>query len=180
MIDKILKAKHWQLFILMGTCVIFQFVSCQSSVEKTTKGINKDGYTISYPSHLKLDESGQMGTKFLLFTEKTGLDDDFVENINLVIQDLEADFGLDEFVKLSESQIKDNGKLISSEGIKDKNSEFHKMILSANVNNSDLKFIQYCFVKDNKAYVLTFTAKEDEFEKYAVEMEEIMQTFELK
>ena len=166
---------------LLILLIIFQLASCQSNEKNVTKKINKNGYTISYTSDLKLDESGKQGSEFLLFTEKTDSADNFIENINLLIQNLETlNLDLNKFVEITENQIKANGNLISSERIKNNNSEFQKLIYSAHLNNFDLKFIQYDFVENNKAYILTFTAKENEFDRYSADMEKIMKTFEIK
>ncbi|MCJ7758856.1 MAG: hypothetical protein MUP24_12010 [Gillisia sp.] len=167
--------------LLLILLLVFQLSSCQSNGKNDTKEINKNGYSLSYPSNLKLDESGNQGSEFMLFTEKTNSSDNFVENINLIIQNLETlNLDLSKFVEITENQIKANGKLISSERIKNNTSEFQKLIYSFHLNNFDLKFIQYDFVENDKAYILTFTAKENEFEKYSADMEKIMKTFELK
>jgi len=167
--------------LLLILLLSFQLSNCQSNKKKSVKEINKNGYTLSYPSNLKLDESGKQGSDFMLFTEKKNSADNFIENINLIVQNLETlNLDLNEFVELTENQIKANANLISSERIKNSNVEFQKLIYSAHLNNFDLKFIQYDFVKNNKAYILTFTAKEDEFEKYSYDMEKIMKTFEIK
>jgi len=174
------KIKKMQIKFLLILLIVFQFSSCQSNKKKETKVIDKNGYTLAYTSDLRLDESGQ-GSEFLLFTKKSNSTDNFVENINLIIQNLETlNIDLNKFVEITENQIKGNGNLISSERIKNNNSEFQKQIYSAHLNNFDLKFIQYDFVKNNKAYILTFTAKENEFDKYATEMENIMKTFKIK
>ena len=166
---------------LLILLIIFQLASCQSNEKNVTKKINKNGYTISYTSDLKLDESGKQGSEFLLFTEKTDSADNFIENINLLVQNLETlNLDLNKFVEITENQIKANGNLISSERIKNNNSEFQKLIYNAHLNNFDLKFIQYDFVENNKAYILTFTAKENEFDRYSADMEKIMKTFEIK
>ncbi|GGG50943.1 hypothetical protein [Bizionia arctica] len=167
--------------LLLISLIIFQFASCQSNKKSNIKEINKNGYIISYPSNLKSDESGKHGSEFLLFTEKTDSTDNFSENINLIIQNLETlNLDLNKFVEITENQIKANGNLISSERIKNNTSEFQKIIYSVPLNNFDLKFIQYDFVVNNKAYILTFTAKENEFDTYSFEMEKIMKTFKIE
>jgi len=129
---------------------------------------------------MRLDESGRNGIEFLLFTEKTNSNDHFRDNINLIIQNLEnLNINLDKFVEITENQIKNNGKLISSERIKSDNFEFQRLVYEANLNNNDLKFIQYDFVKDKKAFILTSSIKLNEFEKYNIEMESIMSSFKL-
>lgn len=48
------------------------------------------------------------------------------------------------------------------------------------MNSFDLMFLQYAFVKNKKAFVLTFTSKKEEFAKNLKNMETILQSFKLK
>ncbi len=144
--------------------------------------INKKGYSITYPSELRLDESGRNGTEFFLFTEKTNAGDDFTESINLIIQDLKKmNIDLNKFVEITEGQVRDAGKLISSERITTKgNQEYQKLVYELKMGDKVLKIFQYDFVKDEKAYVLTFSSKSSEFDNYSKEMIKIMNTFKLE
>ena len=144
--------------------------------------INKKGYSITYPSELRLDESGRNGTEFFLFTEKTNAGDDFTESINLIIQDLKKmNIDLNKFVEITEGQVRDAGKLISSERITTKgNQEYQKLVYELKMGDKVLKIFQYDFVKDEKAYILTFTSKSSEFDNYSKDMIKIMNTFKLE
>ena len=167
------------LFLLLS----FLFVNCQQNENKELKEIKKNDYTISYNSNLKLDESGKSGTAFLLLTEKKDINDDFIENINLIIQNLDTlNLDLNKLIKISESQINeyDKAKLIESVRIKNGANEFHKFVFEGNFTGRELKFLQYHFVKNNKAYILTFSAEPNEFESYKKEMETVMKSFKLK
>ena len=53
-------------------------------------------------------------------------------------------------------------------------------IFEGNFNGLDLKFLQYDFVKDDKAYVLTFSAKRNEFENYQKGTQKVMNSFKLQ
>lgn len=167
---------------------VLQLAGCQKdqksetiNSKNDTKKISRNGYSITYDSSFRLDESGSNGTEFYLFSQKVKSGDDFVENINLMIQDLETlKYDLNQFVTLSESQIKTNGKLIESVRKKSGEKEYHILIFEGKFNGLDLKFLQYDFVKNDKAYVLTFSAKKNEFADYQKQMEMVMNTFELQ
>lgn len=90
--------------------ISFQLVSSQSKQTKIVKEINRNGYHISYNENLRLDESGRNNTEFYLFTQKSSPEDNFIENLNLLIQNLEnLNIDLNKFVEITESQIKTNG-----------------------------------------------------------------------
>ncbi len=154
--------------------------SCQKKSSDTKNTIESNDYFMFYKSNLELDESGKNGSTFFLFTKKTNSNDNFVENLNLVIQNLEGmNIDLNKFVAISDSQIKTNGNLIESKRILGKKQEYQRYIFEGKMNNFDLKFLQYDFVKNNKAYILTYTAKKEDFEKYLPQMQESMNSFTL-
>lgn len=125
----------------------------------------KDNYTISYPENWDLDISGQMNTSLLLFSKPSSDTDDFRENVNVMIQDLQGmNLDMDGFVKISENQIKatPNSELFESKKLDDK----YLMVWKGYINGFNLKFKQYFYIIKDKAYVITFTAKENEYESY--------------
>jgi hypothetical protein len=177
-----------KLKLIILFIAVLQLAGCQKSQKNETtdlkngsKEISRNGYSITYDSGFKLDESGRNGTEFYLFSQKVEPGDDFVENINLMIQNLETlKYDLNQFVAISENQIKTNGKLIESIRKKSGENEYQILIFEGNFSGLDLKFLQYDFVKNDKAYVLTFSAKKSEFAGYQKQIEKVMNTFELK
>ena len=143
----------------------------------------KDNYSIEYPSDWELTESGQMGSSFILFSPLSSPDDLFRENVNLIIQDLTGyDLDLDQYVQISTDQVKTmlpNGKMVESERLKGKNSEYQKMIYTGSQGDFNLKFEQYYRVIGNEAYILTFTCEEDKFDEFRETGERILASFSL-
>ncbi|WP_197056102.1 PsbP-related protein [Flavobacterium gilvum] len=172
---------------LVLIAVMIAIVGCQknekksiSQPDKDTKELSGKGYSIQYDSSFRLDESGRNGTEFYLFTP-TAPGDDFSENINLIIQNLGVlKYDLNQFITLSEKQIEANGKLIESVRKNENGQEYHILIFETKMNGFDLKFLQYDFVKNDKAYVLTFSAKKDEFENHRKSIEKVMNSFGLE
>ena len=152
--------------------------------ETTWKTHSGDNYSIEYPDNWELDESGIMGSSFFIFSSLDSKDDNFRENVNLMIQDLSAmKLDLDAFVDLSKTQILSlmtDGKILEDERMKNGGNEFHKLIFKATQGQYNLKTIQYYFIKDKKAYVLTLTLTEDTFEKYQVVGDKILNSFMIK
>jgi len=146
------------------------------------KILNEGNYSISYPAGWQLDQSKAMGTTFVLFARGTEAGT-FRENVNLMIQDLTGmGLDLDKFVQMSEQQFKTmitNGKLISSKRLKDR-GEYQEIVATGTQGVMDLKFKQYYWVRDNKAYVLTFTALQSTYDAYAELAGKVMNTFKVK
>jgi serine/threonine-protein kinase len=138
-------------------------------------------YTIQHPSDWEFKESNEYGATFYIFSPLMSDDDKFKENVNLLIQDLSLqNVNLNQFVEISEDQVKtivNNGKIIESTRINTGENEFHKMIFQAEQGMYKLKFLQYYWVKNKKAYVLTFTTELDQFEDFQEIGELIMNSF---
>jgi serine/threonine-protein kinase len=90
---------------------------------------------------------------------------------------------LDKFVQVSENQVKTyiaNGKVLESKRINQNGLEFHKLIYSGTQGVFSLNTEQYYFIKSEKAFVVTFVAEEDQFDKYIVIAEKMLQSFKVK
>lgn len=152
--------------------------------ESSWKTIDESTYSIRYPENWELNISKTMGTSFILLSQQTSSEDKFRENINLSIQNLEGyNLNLDAYVAISEEQISKmvtNGIIIESKRLNTNNTEFQKIIFTGKQGLFQLKFVQYYFIKDEKAYVLTFTCEEIQYEKYNIMVEQILESFLLK
>jgi len=173
---------------LLFICLIACGPEAQNKSERETKNgwksFDESDYSIQYPENWELDKSGRMGMNLVLMSKQSSQQDNFKENVNLVIQDLkDQNMNLDNYVELSEGQIKTmltNSVLIESKRKHANESEFHKVIFTGVQGIYNLKFEQYYFIKNGKAYVLTLTCEEVKFEDYKETGEEIMNSFRLK
>ena len=148
------------------------------------KTLDQSKFSIQYPSTWELNQSGQMGTSFIIFSPLENDEDKFKENVNLLMQDLTGqNIDLDKYVEISEGQIKTmltNSTLIESKRVKKESEEFHKIIYSGDQGIFHLKFEQYYWVIDDKALVLTFTCETDQFFKFVNTGEKILNSFTQK
>ncbi|MEX2379194.1 MAG: hypothetical protein WD530_00505, partial [Vicingaceae bacterium] len=114
----------------------------------------KNEYLIEYPNNWDLDESGQMGTSFFLFSALQSQEDQFRENVNLLIQDLSGhQLDLDEYVELSEDQIKKmitDSEIIESKRVVNSESTYHKVLYTGKQGTYHLKFVQYYWLVADK------------------------------
>lgn len=163
----------------MGIASMSQGLS--QNEEAAWKALSHENYKIEYPSQWELDESGQMGAAFILFSPQSRETDNFKENVNLLIQDLSAyDLTLDQYVEVSEGQVKTlmtDGHILMSERNTTEEREFHKMIYTGKQGIFNLKFQQFFWMLDKKAYVITLTCEESEFDKYLETGERILKSF---
>ncbi len=152
--------------------------------QELTEEHTTDQYSIKYPKSWVLYEDDEMGATFHILSPKEGESDMFNENVNLIIQDLSGtNIDLDAYVQLSEKQITEmiaSGSIIRSERLKSGNLELHKVVYTGEINGFKLKLIQHYQIKDNKAYVLTFTAEEKAYDSYRAYGQQILNSFRWK
>ena len=162
-----------KLFLLL---LLISKISYAQTLEKS---IDENLYSINYPSSWKLDNTGRNNCEFFLFASP--IDTNFGSNINLLIQNLEGmNLDLTKFTEISENQINANGKLISSTRKNVYGLEFQELVFEANLNGKYLKFYQQYFVKNSSAFILTFTALTNHYDKLINEAQIIINTFKLK
>lgn len=181
-----------QIQLLALTYLFLSLMACGQTAQKNTeketengwKALSEINYYIQYPESWDIDKSGQMGTSVILLSKQSSQPDQFRENVNLIIQDLQGQIiNLDKYVEISEGQIKTmitNGNLIESKRLSENGSEFQKVIYTGDQGAYKLKFEQYYWIKNGKAYVLTLTCELEQFEKYKVTGEKVLNSFRLK
>ncbi len=115
-------------------------------------------------------------------TAKDGAEDKFQENVNVIIQDLSAQpMTLNEFTKLSLDQYGDMGEtvqIITVEDTKLAGSPTKKAVVKMNYYGMPLKLKQLWFIKDNKAYLLTYTALETTYNAFEDKATQLIMSFE--
>jgi len=177
-------------FLLFTIAACAQTASKQKSetVKASTindwKTLDHPNYFIQYPQNWELNSSGQMGTSFILFSASEAQGDKFRENVNLLIQNLpDKSIDLDKYTEISEEQIKimiTNSAINESKRIKNENVEYQRVIYTGDQGVFHLKFEQFYFITNDKAYVLTFTTEKDKFESLKETGEKILNSFRLK
>lgn len=162
--------------------ILFLFIHLSYSQPSNENIIfSKANYKIEYPQNWRLDTSRIMGAEFFIFSPLESQTDKFRENINLLIQDLTGqNIDLVKYKQITERQISEmtvNPKLFESSLIKNKTSDYFKTTYAMTQNNFRLKITSICFIKDEKAYLLTFTSEYDKYDKYEKNCKEILSSF---
>ncbi len=162
--------------LLIYILVILNTASCQQS-DKIN--LDRKDFSISYPSHLNLDDSGKEGTAFILTAEKDDVNDIFVENINLVISDA-GNVSFNDFVAKTEKEVGSVANIVEKKFLKVNGKECFKLKLTTSQNGTDLTFIQNYYVENQKVYALTFSSETRKFNDYFEEMNEVLLSFKIK
>src|SRR5690554_1117087 len=141
------------------------------------KEIKKDNYSIKVHKDWMVDLYPVSEIDLYIYMD---LEDEFTENINLLIRDLgDSKMTLDEIVKNERADLETLATVISSERIVIPNKEYQRIVMTSPFYGESLKFIQHYVLKDSRVYVLTFTSLKRDFNQYEKIAEQIMQSFKV-
>lgn len=169
--------KKRTLFTILG------FLTFILSAQNKYETYSTDKFSIEYPLNWEL--STVTGTQ-ALFTISSPLEsenDSFAENINLITQNLKGfEMTLDKYVKLNKEELSTipDGEMFSSKRLKKGTQEYHLIVFKGRMSNLNLKVQQLYAIKEETAYILTFTATYETYEQYHKIGEDILNSFTLK
>ncbi len=148
------------------------------------KTYTTSAYSINYPENWTLDASKQKADAILFFSPLDNANDNFSENVNVIEQNLAGqNIDLPRYKQITESQIsalQTSGKLISSTIEKSSNGSryYVEYLMTTQGNNVHIKSL--CYMKNEMAYLITFTTKTETFDRYNKIGSEIIESFKFK
>jgi hypothetical protein len=140
-------------------------------------------YSIGYPASWKLDTSGKMGTQFFVFSPLQDNTDRFSENVNLIIQDLKGQrVDLLQYKQITDEQLASlpGTTVFQSEIAGTKNAAYYVVNYTMKQGNQNLRIVSRCYIKNEKAYLLTFSAAIAAYQAYQKTGEAILASFVLQ
>lgn len=137
---------------------------------------------IHYPVAWIMQEE-VMGAVVTFNSAQEGANDRFQENVSIIIQDLgEQKVTLKQYTEAVIGQlprIMPGLNLIESKPIILSKNPAHKIICTAQQAEFRLKILQVWTIKDNRTYMLTFTAEEGKYPKFDKTVEKMLKTFKI-
>ncbi len=167
----------------LTTLITLLFFTVTTFSQKKMETFEKNGFSINYPVKWTKNDSGQMGTQVIFFSEIEP-NDTFRENVNVLIQDLKGqNFTLETYKRTTMQQIKtmvSDHVIEKNETMKAKGEEYHVLIWSGTVSGNKLKFKQHSYVKDEKAYVVTYTSTPEGYAKHFAIADSMIKSFKIQ
>lgn len=165
--------KYLSLVIILMLCVS-SFVFAEEFNIYKSPFFN---FVISYPQNWKIkDISGIV----VFISPLENKDDKFSENVNVVVEDIgKYRLSLEQYAKAAD----DNWLKIDS---KVRVIDFQKTNLNGEeafytiAENDKFKFKQYKLIKNNKAFIITYTSELNKFNKFLNIADIIIQSFKIK
>ncbi len=100
--------------------------------------------------------------------------DTFQENMNVTVEQLPRAYSVEEYMDASMGQLK---RIYSDLKVNETSDNRH--IISGVVSGIPVKQLQYFFVQDEVAYVLTFSSNQENFDRYYEDFELIADSFKI-
>lgn len=147
------------------------------SQEMKTYTDNQAGLSINYPSTWEYQANPR--TVFILIRPLEKQGQVFRENVNLIIND-DQDLTLQEFTGVAKMQLRkqlQGYKELSTETVELGGKQYAKIIYQHNTNNLPLKVAYYILLHNGKAYNLTCSSTQANFEKYLPVFEKMVSSF---
>lgn len=170
-----------KLLLPLIFCTIVFSVNGQSVVADDYKMFSKNGFEISYPDGWRVDTSGTMNSKVFFFSPLEGPEDKFSENLNVMMQNLGGhQIDIQKYKEISEQQIKvmfSDGRLLESKVVDNNGREEYRLLYEFSQGIFKLKVSAICFIKNDMAYLATFTSEMSKFERYQKTAERMLVSF---
>lgn len=170
-----------KLLLPLLFCLTIFSVNGQSVVVDDFKKFSKNDFKISYPSTWRIDTSGTMNSKVFFFSPADGPDDKFSDNLNVMVQSLGGQpIDIQKYKEISEQQIKvmfSEGKLLESKVENSSGREEYRLSYEFSPGIFKLKVSAICFIKNDMAYLATFTSEISKFERYQEAAEKMLASF---
>jgi len=163
--------------------LLLLFVSAFTFAQDDWETLEKDNYSINYPSHWEYsDKKPQPSVKFMFFSEIESQNEDaFRENVNMTTENLNGQkMSLSDYTELSINNIKKElptAKFISNKSIKVNGIDVSDVIWTGTFGTVELKFRQFLLIHKGSAYILTYSSTVSEFENYSEITNTILNSF---
>ena len=166
--------------LLVVSFLVLGSVLCQAQ-EQNVYESPYFGFSISYPADWRTTELGGI---IVFLSPLESAEDNFSENINVVVEDLSSAPGisLKEYADISASNLE---AMLTGLKIVDRSSTVvdgkETAVITYTRPERDLKLKQrvYILISNNKGYNLTYSAKEDSFDKFLPQAETIIKSFRI-
>jgi eukaryotic-like serine/threonine-protein kinase len=164
----------FSLFALLGTLLL---TLCCSNDTMTYTDEEK-GYSIAYKTDW---EKKDVDISIVFSSPKENEDDLFQEAVNVVVQDMSSmSMTLEQLTGHMEDYLeKASATIVKSEAATLGGIPGHKLVVTGNQGEMELKMQQVYTVVENKAYIVTYTAEADKFDLFLKDAEKMIDSFKV-
>lgn len=167
--------------MILGIILTSGCASKTSTAQFLTFTDSANGIKIKYPSGWTKNKDLR-GIIITFDSPKENASDKVQENLNVIKDKLPAQTTLDQYIDLSTNQVKQSikdFKLNNSSKITLAGNSARKLIFTGKSDKYNLKWLQIIAEKNNKIYVLTYTAEASKYSKFLGNIQKMIDSFEI-
>ncbi|MFY0546227.1 PsbP-related protein [Brevibacillus sp. H7] len=140
------------------------------------------GFCFIYPKEWSI-ATESLGAVAIFLSQKESESDGFQENVSIGLQDLENNEfkTLDQYVDSNIRGLEKfvtNYELVETKDLVISNIPAKQIIYTGDQGIYRIKFLQTYFIKDNVAYIISYTADQEKFDKYLKLAENVITSFQ--
>ena len=165
-----------------GGWMIFKQQSTEPEIELQVYENSRQGFKINYPddwSQQNRDDFFATGVVF--FSDLEDSSDRFKERVSILVEDLADDTSLAQYTEASLAEIKrlSDPKIGTAETVNLGREVGRQIVYQGEEHGGAVQRLQAWSVKDNQAYVITYTARPESYETFLATVEKMMESFEV-
>jgi eukaryotic-like serine/threonine-protein kinase len=152
---------------------------CSVAALAQTSTLSKATYSVKYPAPWSIEGTADTKQFTIKAAPDSGLIDNFIENLNMVINDLNSPMDAKQYAEFSKGylpqKIKNFTVLQNAKGNLTSNSWY--MVFKGIQFGKKLQWKQYYIVKGAKVHILTFTAEAIRYKEYIKTVDAMMKSY---
>lgn len=163
---------------------VWLIVSCAlcMAANAQTNTLSKSTYSVKYPDPWSIEGAADAKQFTIKAAPDSGVYDQFIENLNLVIYDLTSPMNAQQYADFSKTtlpqKIKNFVILENKKGSLGANSWY--MVFKGMQFGKKLQWKQYYIVKGSKVHILTFTGEATRYKEYIKTINTMMASYTIK
>lgn len=166
----------------MKTSLFFLAAVVSLSVSAQSNTLSKSTYAVKYPDPWSIEGTADAKQFTIKAAPDSGIYDQFIENLNLVIYDLTSPMNAKQYADYSKTtlpqKIKNFVILQNAKGSLGKDSWY--MVFKGVQFGKKLQWKQYYIVKGSKVHILTFTGEATRYKEYIKTINSMMASYSIK
>jgi|GEM_PF-3396213 len=159
---------------------LFLLVAVTAAGQSNT--LSKSTYAVKYPDPWSIEGTADSKQFTIKAAPDSGVMDNFIENLNMVINDLNSPMNAQQYAEFSKGylpqKIKNFVVLENAKGNLGKDSWY--MVFKGVQFGKKLQWKQYYIVKGSKVHILTFTGEATRYKQYIKTINSMMASYTIK
>ncbi|MEN2488408.1 hypothetical protein AAYQ05_11475 [Flavobacterium sp. B11] len=173
-----------KLFLNFIGILFVTFVFGQHKSEDTSGKlyISEKKYSVLFPYNWHLQQSDSLQKKFMLLSEKSSANDNFIENVSLWISDIGYSGVKAKTVKkIIDKRFGVSSEIISNRKVVKNGLHGQEIVYKQLMSNGVFgTILQYYFIKERDLYILTFCSKSEEYLSYMPVFQYMYENFDIR